>query len=81
MCFVQDPFAVKEVYSDNALDKFMIWYFAKKMSDQLGGKPDRLYQHRRAYGLWHCCQMSGSASYSMLTKVCCGNRQGVEGGL
>lgn len=35
-----DPFATREVYSDSdPVSKFMLWYFSKVMSEQLGGKP------------------------------------------
>ena len=34
---LQDPFAVKENYHDGPFDKFMVSYFAKQMSEQLGG--------------------------------------------
>jgi len=33
----QDPFAELETYKDNFVDRFFIGYFAKKMSQQLGG--------------------------------------------
>jgi len=33
----QDPFAELETYNDNFVDRFFIGYFAKKMSQQLGG--------------------------------------------
>ena len=36
--FLQDPFAQKEEYKDSWFDKFMVNYFAKQMSKQLGGK-------------------------------------------
>ncbi|DBB04379.1 TPA: hypothetical protein ACH3X1_012866 [Trebouxia sp. C0004] len=35
----EDPFAELETYNDNFLDRFFIGYFAKKMSQQLGGVP------------------------------------------
>lgn len=34
---MQDPFEELETYHDNAIDRFFISYFAKKMSKQLGG--------------------------------------------
>jgi hypothetical protein len=34
---LQDPFAQKEEYNDSWFDKFMVDYFAKQMSKQLGG--------------------------------------------
>lgn len=34
---LQDPFAQLETYHDTLLDRFFIGYFAKKMSQQLGG--------------------------------------------
>lgn len=34
---MQDPFEELETYHDNAMDRFFIKYFAKKMSKQLGG--------------------------------------------
>lgn len=34
---MQDPFAQKEEYNDSWFDKFMVDYFAKQMSKQLGG--------------------------------------------
>lgn len=37
-CMMQDPFAVKEQYNDNVFDRFMVNYFAKQMSKQLGGE-------------------------------------------
>ena len=39
---IQDPFAQKEEYKDSPLDKFMVSYFASRMSEQLGGKVDRV---------------------------------------
>lgn len=39
---MQDPFAQKETYNDSPLDKFMVSYFASRMSEQLGGKLDRI---------------------------------------
>lgn len=37
---ISDPFATKETYSDSdLLSKFMIWFFSKTMSEQLGGVP------------------------------------------
>lgn len=36
-CASQDPFAELETYNDNFVDRFFIGYFAKKMSQQLGG--------------------------------------------
>ena len=36
--FLQDPFAQKEEYKDSWFDKFMVDYFAKQMSKQLGGR-------------------------------------------
>ena len=36
--FLQDPFAQKEEYKDSWFDKFMVDYFAKQMSKQLGGE-------------------------------------------
>ncbi|DBA78089.1 TPA: hypothetical protein ACH3X2_008062 [Trebouxia sp. C0005] len=35
----EDPFAELETYDDNFVDRFFIGYFAKKMSQQLGGVP------------------------------------------
>lgn len=35
----EDPFAELETYNDNFVDRFFIGYFAKKMSQQLGGIP------------------------------------------
>ena len=35
---LQDPFAQKEEYNDSWFDKFMVDYFAKQMSKQLGGE-------------------------------------------
>ena len=37
VCILQDPFAQKEEYKDSWFDKFMVNYFAKQMSKQLGG--------------------------------------------
>ena len=37
-CILQDPFAQKEEYKDSWFDKFMVDYFAKQMSKQLGGR-------------------------------------------
>ncbi|GAB4815549.1 hypothetical protein N2152v2_002595 [Parachlorella kessleri] len=34
-----DPFATKEVYKDNVFDRFMINYFSRTMSNELGGLP------------------------------------------
>lgn len=34
----QDPFLQKESYDDSPLDKFMVSYFAERMSQQLGGE-------------------------------------------
>ena len=33
-----DPFANKEVYKDNIFDRFMINYFSRTMSNELGGE-------------------------------------------
>ena len=37
IALLQDPFATKEEYKDSWFDKFMVDYFAKQMSKQLGG--------------------------------------------
>ena len=36
---LQNPFATKEEYKDSWFDRFMVDYFAKQMSKQLGGAP------------------------------------------
>jgi hypothetical protein len=39
LCNLQDPFAEKTVYNDNAIDKFFIKLYSQKMADQLTGAP------------------------------------------
>ena len=50
---LQDPFATKEEYKDSWFDKFMVNYFAKQMSKQLGGALALFYipLHLHCYGL------------------------------
>ena len=67
---LQDPFATKETYNDGPFDKFMVFYFAKKMSEQLGGEiSDVAEQGRPPYShlsasSWQPFETAAGKSYS-----------------
>ena len=78
---VQDPFAVKEEYYDGPFDRFMVSYFASKMSEQLGGEAHvPSCQHtvqerlRRGPDLAHTCMQASPTSQDMRASWTCRGR-------
>ena len=67
---LQDPFATKETYNDGPFDKFMVSYFAKKMSEQLGGEISDIHTRGTCHPLtsppmnWQPFETAAGKSYS-----------------
>ena len=62
-----DPFAETETYNDSPLDKFMISYFSKRMSQQLGGISESGHA-RWPQQCWHAHSVPGALLLGISTK-------------